>query len=210
MPWNYSSSNQPIVRGCGTPPGDCPAQGASFVYLHTAPSDSAPLLSDPAIHPDGSPGTTNGADLSDKAVAGLQFAVAGQAAGWTAIWFGGQQGWFRDSRNASTTVPTRGQTISAVPGAASAPVYGRAYPEAAAYPTGVTPQAVVPLQYTIAAGQRYVLAERHPVRADYYYAKTIDNSIPFDHTDFQGSDLYYLIYFGHRTAYVRAADVVLN
>ncbi|MEP7022161.1 MAG: peptidoglycan recognition family protein [Pseudonocardiales bacterium] len=206
----HFATNQPIVTGCGTPPAACPAQGASFVYLHTTPNDTAPLLSDPVIHPDGSPGTTNGSDTSDKAATGHEFAVAGRAPGWTAIWFGGKQGWFRDSEAAPASVATSGRTISPLPGAASAPVYGRAYPEAAAYPAGVTPQAVVPLQYTIPAGQRYVLAERHPVRADYYYAKTIDNSIPFDHSDFEGSDLYYLIYFGHRIAYVRAADVVLN
>jgi hypothetical protein len=148
-----------------------------------------------------------GDDTGDKAVAGQQFVVAERAAGWIAIWYGGEKGWFRSNPNAASAVPVRGHTVSVVPGATSAPVYGRAYPEPAAYPAGVTPQAVVPLQFTIAAGQRYVLAEPKPVRGNYYYAKTIDSSLPHDHTVIRGTDLYYLIHFGHRTVYVRAVDV---
>ena len=45
------------------------------------------------------------------------------------------------------------------------------------------------------------------VRTDYYYAKTYDDSLPGDHTVVVGSDRYYQIWFGHRVAYVRAADV---
>ena len=45
------------------------------------------------------------------------------------------------------------------------------------------------------------------VRTDYYYAKTYDSSLPGDHTVVVGSDRYYQIWFGHRVAFVRAADV---
>jgi hypothetical protein len=66
----------------------------------------------------------------------------------------------------------------------------------------VTPS---PLQYTIAAGQRYLTAGLVPT--DYYYAKTIDNSLPGDHTDVVGKDKYLQIQLGHRIAYVKASDV---
>jgi hypothetical protein len=45
---------------------------------------------------------------------------------------------------------------------------------------------------------------------DYYYAKTYDSSLPKDHTVVVGKDRYYQIWFGHRIAYVRAADVTLR
>ena len=68
---------------------------------------------------------------------------------------------------------------------------------------------MVPLQYTVKPGQAYVLADRD-VPSNYYYAKTYDDSLPGDHTVVSGKDRYYEIWFGHRLAYVRAADVVLR
>lgn len=68
---------------------------------------------------------------------------------------------------------------------------------------------MTPLQYTIKPGQQYVLADA-TIETDYYYAKTYDDSIPDDHTQVVGQDKYYLIWFGHRMAYVRAADVTVN
>ena len=92
-------------------------------------------------------------------------------------------------------------------GTTAVPVYGRAYPEAAAYAgTQVPYQGVAPLQYTIKPGQAYVLAD-DTVETDYYYAKTYDSSLPADHTVVVGQDRYYQIWFGHRIAFVRAADV---
>ena len=45
------------------------------------------------------------------------------------------------------------------------------------------------------------------ITTDYYYATTYDDSAPDDHTDVVGKDTYYEIWFGHRMAFVRAADV---
>ncbi len=42
---------------------------------------------------------------------------------------------------------------------------------------------------------------------NYYYAQTFDYSLPGDHTVVRGQDRYYQIWFGHRVAFVRAADV---
>jgi hypothetical protein len=64
---------------------------------------------------------------------------------------------------------------------AAIPVYGRAYPEAAAYAgTGVPYQTIVPLQYTFPAGQRYVAGGL--LRGEYYRAVTLDWSSPGDGT----------------------------
>jgi hypothetical protein len=65
---------------------------------------------------------------------------------------------------------------------------------------------VVPLQYSIPAGQAYVLADKK-VPTDYYYAKTFDDSLPPDHTVVRAKDRYHEIWFGHRLALARAADV---
>jgi hypothetical protein len=52
-----------------------------------------------------------------------------------------------------------------------------------------------------------VLADAH-LQTDYYYAKTFRCAgLPMDCTDVVGTDPYYEIWFGHRVAYVRAADV---
>ena len=38
-------------------------------------------------------------------------------------------------------------------------------------------------------------------------AQTFNASVPLDHNVVRGQDRYYQIWFGHRMAYVRAADV---
>ncbi len=87
-------------------------------------------------------------------------------------------------------------------GLAEIPVYGRAYPEAAAYPEGVPVQPVSPLPYKLLAGQKYVAGDRVP--GEYLYATTFDAA---GHRVVRGKELYYEIQFGHRVAFVKAADV---
>lgn len=201
------ATNQPPVSSCDpTPCRDMPAHPASFVYLRTEPRPDAPLLSDPALHPDGSPGTTRAEDWGDKASTGQRFAVAERRGDWTAIWFAGQKAWLYDPREARVTLPARGVLVTPKPGVAAIPVYGRPLPEPAAYPPEIPVQPVTPLQYTIPAGQKYLVLG--PARADYYYSPTYDASRPGDHTVVRGADQYLLISFGHRLGYVRATDVV--
>ena len=46
------------------------------------------------------------------------------------------------------------------------------------------------------------------LETDYYYAKTFECAfVAMDCTQVVGEDEYYQIWFGHRYAYVRAADV---
>ncbi len=200
--------NEQLVTDCdGAGTGPCPEQGTNFVYLHTAPSASAPLVKDIGLHPDGSYSTTKVWDIGARVAAGHKLVVAKRSGPWLGVWYLGDIGWLYAPH---AVVPSGGRTVSVKPGATSAPVYGRAYPEQAAYAgTAIPYQTVTPLQYTIKPGQQYVLADA-TIETDYYYAKTYDDSIPDDHTQVVGQDKYYLIWFGHRMAYVRAADVTVN
>jgi hypothetical protein len=84
-------------------------------------------------------------------------------------------------------------------------VYGRAYPEAAAFPPDIPTQTVAPLDATIQPGQAYV--GESPVASDYYRFKTVDGSQPGDGTLVRGETLYYPIEFNHRRAFVKVDDV---
>ncbi|MGZ4718944.1 N-acetylmuramoyl-L-alanine amidase [Oryzihumus sp.] len=201
----FENNIQPVT-GCTTAGAPCPAQGTNFVPLHTAPDASSPLVSDTGLHPDGSPSTTEVADIGARATAGVEYAVAGRSGDWTAIWYLGQKAWFLNPAHQRTAITVGGLLVTPKAGRTSVPVYGRAYPEASAYPAGETPQAVVPLQYSMAPGQRYVLTDA-AVPTDYYKAKTFSPDTPGDHVDIVGQDRYYEVSFGHRVAYVRAADV---
>ncbi len=206
----YGDNQQPLTDCNGANSGACPAKGTNFVYLHTAPDASSPLVKDVGLHPDGSYSTTKVWDIGARVAAGQKLVVAERSGAWLGVWYLGDIGWLYSPKDDPAVVPSQGATVSATPGATSAPVYGRAYPEQSAYEgTAIPYQTVTPLQYTIKAGQQYVVAD-DTIETDYYYAKTYDDSIPDDHTEVEGQDKYYEIWFGHRMAYVRAADVTIN
>ena len=201
--------NQQLVTGCSGS-GPCASQGTNFVYLHTEPSPASPLVKDAGLHPDGSYSTTDVSDHGARLAAGQKVVVAQKSGDWLGVSYLGDIGWLYSPKTHPAVLPSGGRTVSAKPGAESVPVYGRAYPEQAAYDgTAVPYQAVTPLQYTIKAGQKYVLADDH-IDTNFYYAKTFDSSLPDDHTVITGRDKYYEIWFGHRMFFVRAADVVVD
>jgi hypothetical protein len=204
------ATNEPPVTDCSG--GTCtplPRQPASFVYLHSQPSFSAPLLSDPTLHPGGSAGTRQDSDWGDKAPTGEKYVIAGQQGNWTAIWYAGMTGWFYNPPGAGQTARyTSSMAVTAKPAVSSVPVYGSAFPEASAYPKVVPVQPNAPLAYKILPGQAYVLTGAVP--DDYYYAVTYNSSAPDDHTVIKGKTLYYQIVFNHRLFYVKAADVVVK
>jgi hypothetical protein len=167
-------------------------------------------VADPGLHQKGQPSTTEVSDIGPRATAGQKFAVVRRTGGWTAVWWLGELAWFKSTNAAGESVvrPSQGRVVTAA-GSQPVPVYGRAYPEQAAYATTPVPyQTVTPLLYRIKPGQAYVLGD-DTLSTDYYYAKTYDSSLPGDHTVVTGRDRYYQIWFGHRIAYVRAADVRL-
>ncbi|MFK4188113.1 N-acetylmuramoyl-L-alanine amidase [Streptomyces sparsogenes] len=195
-------THQPVYTGCESAGVACAPHGSGAVRLHTAPSADAPLVKDIGLRPDGSDSTTGVNDTGARASTGQRFAVAERRGDWTAIWYLGQKAWFENPRLRPTAVNTRGLVVTPKEGAAEVPVYGRAYPEKEAYPAGVPVQAVSPLPYKLLAGQRYALGLK--TQGEYLWATTFD---PAGHKVVRGQDTYYQIQFGHRVAFVRAADV---
>ncbi|MGW5771455.1 N-acetylmuramoyl-L-alanine amidase [Streptomyces longwoodensis] len=193
------AANQPVYTGCTTAGEPCAAHGSSEVRLYSDHDESAPLIKDVGL---GTTPMTGVNDLSSRVSTGQQYAVADRWGDWTAIWYLGQKAWFRNPAEQPTAVPAAGLVITPKEGRDSIPVYGRAYPEASAYPEGVPAQAVSPLRYTVPKGQRYVVGDRVP--GEYYYAVTFTTD---SHRVVVGRDLYYEIQYGHRVAFVRAADV---
>ncbi|GGU56809.1 amidase [Streptomyces daghestanicus] len=193
------AANRPVYTGCASAGEPCAGHGSSEVRLYADHDEDAPLIRDVGL---GTAPTTGVNDLSSRVSTGQRYAVAGRWGEWTAIWYLGQKAWFRDPPDAPAAVPARGVRVRAKAGAESVPVYGRAYPEAAAYPAGVPVQAVSPLPYRLPAGQAYVAGDVVP--GEYYYAVTFTEDT---HRVVRGEERYYEIQYGHRVAYVRAADV---
>jgi hypothetical protein len=200
---DYDTNTPPFVN-CGATGNDCAPHGSSAVRLHTAPSHDAPLVRDIGTRPDSDGEATQGVnDVSARASAGTQFAVADREGDWIAIWFLGQKAWFHSPRSRPAAVGSKGRVVTGKAGASTIPVYGRAYPEAGEYPSGIPAQTVSPLVYEIPADQEYVLGLRTP--SEYYWA------VSYDPDAEQGrvvrGERYYQIQLGHRIGFVRAADV---
>ncbi|MFK0295951.1 N-acetylmuramoyl-L-alanine amidase [Streptomyces sp. NPDC090442] len=198
-------ANRPVYTGCEKAGEPCAEHGSTAVRLHTAPSESAPLVQDIGLHPDGSATTTGVNDTGARASTGQRFAVAGRSGDWTAIWYLGQEAWFHNPRSHPTAVNAKGLVATPKEGRSEIPVYGRAYPELSAYPSQVPVQAVTPLPYKLLAGQKYAVGGR--VRSDYFFSPTFDIT---KHAVVRGDDVYYEIQLGHRVGYVRAADVEVH
>nr|WP_243658974.1 N-acetylmuramoyl-L-alanine amidase [Tamaricihabitans halophyticus] len=197
-------ANQPAFVGCeeGKPEEKCPARGSSAVVLYSEPSTDSELLTDVGLRPDGSPSTMQVSDIGSRVSTGQQYAVADRQGDWTAIWYLGQLGWFQNPEDAPTAEPAAGMVVTPKDGADSVPVYGRAFPEAEAYPEGVTPEEIVPLQYSLPAGQQYALVGEPDT--EYYAATTFDTE---DNVVVRGDTKYLAVQFGYRLAYVQLDDV---
>ncbi|MFE5935503.1 N-acetylmuramoyl-L-alanine amidase [Streptomyces sp. NPDC056470] len=196
------SAHQPVYTGCVKAGEACAPHGSGAVRLHTAPDADAPLVKDVGLRPDGQDSTTGVNDTGARASTGQQYAVAERRGDWTAIWYLGQKAWFHNPEGQRTAVGSRGLVLTPKEGLTEVPVYGRAYPEASAYPAGVPVQAVSPLPYKLLAGQSYVVGGRTP--GEYYFAPVFDTT---GHRVVRGQEEYYEIQFGHRVAFVKVSDV---
>jgi N-acetyl-anhydromuramyl-L-alanine amidase AmpD len=193
--------------GCddANPSAPCPAHGGGSIMLRTAPSADAPLVKDIGKHPPNGDATMSVYDHSARAATGQTYAVADRQGDWTAIWYLGQKAWFFNPNKQPTAVGAHGLVVTPKPGAASVPIYGRAYPEAEAYPANVPVQALTPMQYTFAAGQSYAVADE--LSGEYDYSNTFDVAT---HAVVKGKLKYYEIQFGHRVYFVKTTDVTLK
>ncbi|MEV0801152.1 N-acetylmuramoyl-L-alanine amidase [Kribbella sp. NPDC050281] len=199
-------NNVQVVTDCTGAGTTCDPQGTNFVYLRQSPDDAAPLVKDVGLRPGATASTTQVSDIGARATAGSQYVVAQRQGDWVAVWYLGALGWFKSPASAPDAFAKPGLVVKPKAGKASVPVYGRAYPEQAAYPAGIPYQTVTPLQYSIGAGQAYPVSDLN-IETDYYRAVTFAGQPPTDHVQVLGKDRYYQIWFGHRMAYVRAADV---
>jgi hypothetical protein len=201
------ATNRPAFVGCsGGSTNPCPSRGSASVILRSEPRPDAPLLYDIGLRPDGSRSTMHVSDHGSRVDAGQQFAIADRQGDWTAIWYLGQKGWFYNPTAAPTALWSSGSVVTPKPGRTSIPVYGRAYPEREAYlASGAPYQTITPLQYTLPAGQRYVVGLTAP--SEYYRAVTYDWSSPGDGTVIRGEKTYVQVQFGHRFMFVDLADV---
>ncbi|MFC1409243.1 N-acetylmuramoyl-L-alanine amidase [Streptacidiphilus sp. N1-12] len=205
------ASNKPVLTGCSG--GACVAHPANFVYLRTAPASAAPLIGDPLLQSAGAAQAGTGlADVSDKAVYGQSFVVAAVSGSWTAIWYGGQEAWFYNPGGVNSYANSNPGQSLVIPnsGTAAIAVYGRAYPEAAAYTAAGVPADARPLvalpDYTITSNQAYTTTGSTPVTGDYYdydgrKCGTAACKVVI------GTTQYYEIRYNHRLAYVLASDV---
>jgi hypothetical protein len=203
------ADNVQVLTNCTGAGTTCTPQGTNFVYLRQAPDDAAPLVKDVGLRPDGSASTTVVSDIGARAAAGSEYVVAERQGDWVAIWYLGALAWFKSPASAPDAFAKPGLVVKPKAGKTSVPVYGRAYPEQSAYPAGIPYQTVTPLQYSIGAGQAYPVGDPS-IETDYYRAVTFAGQPPVDHVQVIGKDRYYQIWFGHRMAYVRAADVDLR
>ncbi|MFD6447135.1 N-acetylmuramoyl-L-alanine amidase [Promicromonospora sp. NPDC060204] len=208
------AQNPNVVTGCeqASPgSGECvDGAGTNFRYLYQSPSEDAPLAKDPGWKPDGADGTTYASDVSARVQSGHKLVVDQVDGDWLGVWWAGSLVWLHNPADRPVVVPATAQTVT-VAGDAPAPVFGRAYPEVAAYAAypGVPVQAVTPIEYTVGVGQTYAVSD-DDVAADYYRAATFDGSGPGDRTVVRGDDVYYQVWLAHRHVFVNAADVELH
>jgi hypothetical protein len=169
----------------------------NFVYLRTAPSETAPLFGDQAIHGTAA-GTDRVNDWGSTAQIGQQFVVAEVQGDWTAIWYSGSKVWFYNPDGQNTKI-SYGVKVIRPAGTAAVSVYGSSYPDKSEYPTGLGASTQAPLSmYSVPAGQAYV-ATTEPAATDDFF--------PSSGAVVIGSKKMYTIQYNHRVALVYAGDV---
>ncbi|MER5712889.1 N-acetylmuramoyl-L-alanine amidase [Streptomyces sp. NPDC002122] len=175
----------------------------NFGYLYSEPvADQTKALTDPYF----TAGWQYGSNWANKVTAGSSHVVAESKTNWTAIWYGGKKAWFYNPGGQYTAPVGVKTAITAKDGAASIPVYGRAYPEDAAYTgTGVPVQpsnSASLTKYSLPAGQLYTKAG-DAVVGDYY-----SSAFNVDGTRVAGkTNVFIPIRYNHRLAWVKASDV---
>ncbi|MFD0148210.1 N-acetylmuramoyl-L-alanine amidase [Streptomyces sp. NPDC055721] len=175
----------------------------NFGYLYSEPvADQTKALTDPYF----SAGWQYGSNWANKVTAGSSHVVAESKTNWTAIWYGGKKAWFYNPGGQYTAPVGVKTAITAKDGAASIPVYGRAYPEDAAYTgTGVPVQAsnnASLTKYSLPANQLYTKAG-DAVAGDYY-----SSAFNVDGTRVAGkTNIFVPIRYNHRLAWVKASDI---
>ncbi|MFB7582389.1 N-acetylmuramoyl-L-alanine amidase [Streptomyces hydrogenans] len=190
----FTTANQPKLTLGGTA---VPARPSNFGYLYTSNSTSAATLKDPYFTSLWSEGSNYG----NKVRAGGLYVVAEVRTNWTAIWYAGEKAWFYNP-GGQYTVPVNATTVKLRSGLASTKVFGRAFPETAAY-TAAALEAPGdendPLsKFTFASGQAYVKAGPAVVGDD-WFGSAQKNVV--------GSVKFVPIRFHHKIVWVKESEV---
>ncbi|MFJ9810086.1 N-acetylmuramoyl-L-alanine amidase [Streptomyces sp. NPDC101158] len=192
----FTTANQPKLtyRG-GTAVAPRPA---NFGYLYTQPSTGAATLTDPYF----STLWSEGSNWANKVRAGGTYVVAEARTDWTAIWYAGQKAWFQNPGGQYTVPVTGAPTQVRAKAGTTVKIYGRAFPETAAYTAaGLTAPTDSPdhlSKYGFPAGQAYPKAGP-PVQGDDWFGSAQKNVV--------GETRYLPIRYNHRLAWVKASDV---
>jgi N-acetyl-anhydromuramyl-L-alanine amidase AmpD len=176
----------------------CPPAGTSFVYMYTAPSESAPLVGGDDYDVE---------ERNSHAVAGHKLFVEDVEGEWIKTWWDGAEAWLHNPDDDKVVVPSTGEYVTPK-GSTPVTVYARAYPEQQAYVGTPVPYQGQPTldAITLKPGQKYVLADK-TVPTNYYRATSYFNQLPGDGTVISGQEKYYQVWVGHRFGYVKVPDV---
>ncbi|MFD7325590.1 N-acetylmuramoyl-L-alanine amidase [Streptomyces sp. NPDC059875] len=191
----FTTANQPKITYNGS---TVAAQPANFGYLYTTASTATPIK-DPYI-----PNVlwSDGPNWGNKVLAGGTYVVAESQYNWTAIWYGGQKAWFYNPGGQYTAPVTGSPTMVKAKAGVTARVYGRSFPEAAAYTAAgeapPTDAGAYLTKYSLPAGQGYVKAGAE-VKGDDWFGSSQKNVV--------GNDAYIPIRYNHRMAWVKASEV---
>ncbi|WP_457536383.1 N-acetylmuramoyl-L-alanine amidase [Streptomyces filamentosus] len=170
---------------------------ANFGYLYTEPSTSAATIKDPYF----TELWTHGSNYGNKVRAGGLYVVAEARTNWTAIWYAGQKAWFYNP-GGQYTVPVNATTVKAGSGLASAKIYGRSYPETAAYTAAglAAPgdENASLTKFSLPTGQAYVKAGP-AVKGDEWFGGAQKNVI--------GTTMFVPIRYHHKIVWVKQAEV---
>ncbi|MGW4051819.1 N-acetylmuramoyl-L-alanine amidase [Streptomyces sp. NPDC004779] len=169
----------------------------NFGYLYAEPSTSATPIKDPYF----SSLPTQGSNYANKVRAGGLYVVADVRSNWTAIWYAGQKAWFYNP-GGQYTVPVNATTVKLKSGLTSAKIYGRAFPETAAYTAaGLTApgdENASLTKFSLGANQAYVKAGP-AVKGDDWFGSAQKNVI--------GSTTFVPIRFHHKIVWVKQSDI---
>ncbi|MFE5948236.1 N-acetylmuramoyl-L-alanine amidase [Streptomyces sp. NPDC056480] len=190
----FTTANQPKLTVGGTA---VPARPANFGYLYTTPSASGTTVKDPYF----TSGANEGSNYGNKVRAGGTYVVAEAQTNWTAIWFAGQKAWFYNP-GGQYTVPVNATTVKPKSGLASINVYGRSFPETAAYTAaGLSApgdENAFLSKFSLPAGQAYVKAGP-AVKGDDWFGSAQKNVI--------GTTLFVPIRYHHKIVWVKQSDI---
>ncbi|GAA3056557.1 N-acetylmuramoyl-L-alanine amidase [Streptomyces roseofulvus] len=175
----------------------------NFGYLYSDSSTSAAALKDPYF----SALATQGSNYANKVRAGGLYVVADVRPNWTAIWYAGQKAWFYNP-GGQYTVPVNATTVKVKSGLATAKIYGRAFPETAAYTAaglaapGDENAYLTKFQdaYAFDAGQEAYVKAGPAVKGDDWFGSAQKNVI--------GSTMFVPIRFHHKIVWVKQSDIV--